>query len=66
MLLMKVLIVCFSTALAGLMEGYLSNCISVVFSELLAMLIFFFFFFLLHKIPLERRAVFSFKESDIV
>lgn len=65
MLLMKVLIVCFSTALAGLMEGYLSNCISVVFSELLAMLIFF-FFFLLHKIPLERRAVFSFKESDIV
>lgn len=64
MLLMKVLIVCFSTALAGVMEGYLSNCISVVFSELLAML--FFFFFLLHKIPLERRAVFSFKESDIV
>ena len=64
MLLMKVLIVCFSTALAGVMEGCLSNCILVVFSELLAML--FFFFFLLHKNPLERRAVFSFKESDIV
>ena len=63
MLLMKVLIVCFSTALAGVMEGYLSNCISVVFSELLAMLI---FFFKLHKNPLERRALFSFKESDIV
>lgn len=64
MLLMKVLIVCFSTALAGVMEGYLSNCISVVFSELLAMLIF--FFFKLHKNPLERRALFSFTESDIV
>lgn len=63
MLLMKALIVCFSIALAGVMEGYLSNCILVVFSELLAVLI---FFFLLHKNPLERRAVFSFKESDIV
>ena len=65
MLLMKVLIVCFSTALAGVMEGCLSNCILVVFSELLAML-FFFFFFLINKNPIERRAVFSFKESDIV
>lgn len=62
--LMKVLIVCFSTAPAGVMEGYLSNCISVVFSELLAML--FFFFFLLRKNILERRTVFSFKEPDIV
>ena len=62
--LMKVLIVCFSTAPAGVMEGYLSNCISVVFSELLAMLFFFFFFF--RKNFLERRTVFSFKEPDIV
>lgn len=59
--LMKVLIACFSTALAWMIEGYLSNCISVVFSELLAMLI---FFLLLHKNLLERRRVFSFKDSD--
>ena len=61
---MKVLIACFSTALAGVMESCLSNCISVVFSELLAMLVF--VLFLLHKSPLERRTVCSFKESDIV
>ena len=60
MLLMKVLIVCFSTALAGVMEGCLSNCILVVFSELLAML-FFFFFFLHIKTLLKGEQCFLLK-----